>query len=146
MERWRSQFVRHASSRTMEAATMHDALAIARASYHAYVHKDRQAIDALLADGFHFTSPLDNRLDRATYFTRCWPNSQSIKGFEFIHLVQDGDRVFVTYESETTGGKKFRNTEILTIREGKITDAEVYFGWDVPHKAPKGSFVDSNDV
>jgi hypothetical protein len=26
----------------------------------------------LIAD-FHFTSPLDNRLDRETYFRRCWP-------------------------------------------------------------------------
>jgi ketosteroid isomerase-like protein len=112
---------------------MHDVVAIARASYEAYVHKDRQAIEVLLADDFHFTSPLDNRLDRATYFTRCWPNSQSIKGFEFIHLVQDGDRVFVAYGGETTGGKNFRNTEILTVRDGKITDAEVYFGRDVAH-------------
>jgi len=48
---------------------------IARASYLAYVHKDRAAIEALIGEDFHFTSPLDNHLDRSTYFTRCWPNS-----------------------------------------------------------------------
>src|SRR6185295_14695159 len=47
--------------------------AIARAAYEAYVTKDRAAIEALIADDFHFTSPLDNRLDRETYFRRCWP-------------------------------------------------------------------------
>jgi len=52
---------------------------VTRASYLAYVSKDRAAIEALIADDFHFTSPLDNRLDRATYFERCWPNSQMIE-------------------------------------------------------------------
>ena len=41
--------------------------AIAQAAYRAYVTKDRAALEALLADDFHFTSPLDNRLDRDTY-------------------------------------------------------------------------------
>ena len=54
---------------------------IARASYEAYVQKDRAAIEALIADDFHFTSPLDNRINRSTYFARCWPNSQEYQGF-----------------------------------------------------------------
>ena len=119
-----------------------DAVAIARASYKAYVTKDRAAIEALIADDFHFTSPLDNRLDRATYFARCWPNSESIDGFDFIHLVPDGEQVFVTYEGRG-GGRRFRNTEILTVKDGRITDAEVYFGWTIPHEARPGGFVDA---
>ena len=109
-------------------------IAIARAAYDAYVRKDRAAIEALLARDFHFTSPLDNRLDRDTYFRRCWPNSKVIEGFDFVHFVTDADRVFVTYEG--------RNTEILTIRDQHIVEAEVYFGWSLPHKAPQGGFVD----
>ncbi|MDR6288767.1 ketosteroid isomerase-like protein [Inquilinus ginsengisoli] len=119
-----------------------DVVAIARASYAAYVTKDRTAIETLIADDFHFTSPLDNRIDRATYFERCWPNSASIEGFEFVHLVPDGDRVFVTYEGRTKD-HRFRNTELLTIKGGKITDAEVYFGWSIPHKARPGGFLDA---
>jgi hypothetical protein len=46
---------------------------IARSAYEAYVKKDRAAIEKLIAADFHFTSPLDNRIDRATYFARCWP-------------------------------------------------------------------------
>ena len=52
-----------------------DNVSITRAIYEAYVRKDRDRIEALLAKDFHFTGPLDNRLDRKTYFERCWPNS-----------------------------------------------------------------------
>ena len=41
------------------------------------------------------------------------------------------DEVLVTYELTKIDGAVFRNTEILTLREGQIVLAEVYFGWDV---------------
>jgi ketosteroid isomerase-like protein len=110
-------------------------------SYRAYIDKDRAAIEALIAADFHFTSPLDNRIDRATYFARCWPNSANIAVFELVHIVPDDDRVFVTYEGRSTSGKRFRNSEILTVRDGKIVDVEVYFGWDIRHEAAEGGFV-----
>ena len=113
-------------------------IAIARAAYGAYADKDRAAIEALIADDFHFTSPLDNRIDRATYFARCWPNNAMIAGYNFISIAADGDRLFVA----NTSGKRFRNTEILTVRNGKIVDVEVYFGWSIPHGAAEGGFVD----
>ena len=43
-----------------------DPKSIARKSYQAYVDKDRAAIEAILSDDFHFTSPLDNRIKRET--------------------------------------------------------------------------------
>ena len=49
----------------------------------------------------------------------------------------------MTYEGKTTAGKRFRNTEIMTIQDGKITNVEVYFGWDVPHEASPGGFIDA---
>jgi ketosteroid isomerase-like protein len=119
-----------------------DPVAIVRACYEAYVSKDRAAIEALIADDFHFTSPLDNRIDRATYFARCWPLSAKVKGFDFIHLVAQENRVFVTYEGRNTDDHRFRNTEIVTVRDRKITDVEVYFGWSIPHEAPVGGFKD----
>ena len=128
------------ATRSIENVTARNA-AIARAAYEVYVTKDRAAIEELIADDFHFTSPLDNRLDRETYFRRCWPNSKMIKGFDLVNLVTDADRVFVTYEGRNTDGRRFRNTEILTIRDGYIVDVEVYFGWSVPHRAPQGGFV-----
>jgi ketosteroid isomerase-like protein len=120
----------------------YDPCEAARASYLAYVNKDRAAIDKLIADDFHFTSPLDNHIDRAIYFARCWPNSATTAEFDFIHIVPNGDHVFVTYEGRSTSGKRFRNSEILTVRDGKIVEAEVYFGWTIPHEAPKGGYID----
>lgn len=119
-----------------------DAVVIARAAYAAYVSKDRAAIEALIADDFHFSSPLDNRLDRDTYFARCWPNSNTTEGFEFIHLVRHDAQVFITYEALGADGHHFRNTEIVTVRGSQIVEVEVYFGWDLPHKAAVGSFMD----
>src|ERR1700738_3500052 len=95
---------------------------VTRAIYLAYVSKDRAAIEALIADDFHFTSPLDNRLDRSTYFRRCWPSSQRISSFDYIHLVADGKLVFVTYEGSNVDGGRFRNTEVLTVRGQQIVE------------------------
>jgi SnoaL-like domain len=119
-----------------------DAIAIARAVFQAYADKNRDALERIVGDDFHFTSPLDNRIDRNTYFDRCWPNSEWIDGFDFIHLVPDGDRVFVTYEGRSATRGRFRNTEILTISNGRLVNVEVYFGWGIPHKAGLGGFVD----
>ena len=127
---------------TQTASAKTDNVAIARAAYDAYVTKDRAAIEDLLSPDFHFTSPRDNRLDRDTYFLRCWPHSEQIARFDFVNLVPDANRVFVTYEGRNRDDRRFRNTEILTIHDHRIVDVEVYFGWSLPHGAPRGGFVD----
>ncbi len=119
-----------------------DPISVARRAYQAYVDKDRAGIEAIIGDDFHFSSPLDNRIDRAAYFARCWPSSETISDFRFCHLVQDGERAFVTYEGRRAAGKRFRNTEILTVKDGKLVEVEVYFGWSLPHEAPPGGSVD----
>jgi ketosteroid isomerase-like protein len=120
-----------------------DPISIARKSYRAFVEKDRATMEALLADDFHFTSPLDNRIDREIYFKRCWPNNKTIVDFDFVHLAGAGEQAFVTYEGQKSDGGRFRNTEILTVRDGKIVEVEVYFGWSIPHKAQVGGFIDA---
>jgi ketosteroid isomerase-like protein len=125
----------------MRMAMPEDITSIARACYHAYVAKDREAIEALIADDFRFTSPLDNGIDRERYFAICWPNSANTEGFEFVHMAADGEQVFVTYEGQSKNAR-FRNTEILTVRDGQIVAVEVYFGWNVPHEVPAGEHRD----
>jgi ketosteroid isomerase-like protein len=119
-----------------------DPIAVARATYAAYVNKDRAALEALIADDFRFTSPLDNGIDRASYFAICWPNSAQMESFAFVHLVAHGELVFVTYEGATNDAKKFRNTEVLTVRDGRVHGVEVYFGWSIPHRVAAGEHVD----
>ena len=109
----------------------HDRLQTARDCYRAYETEDRDLIEGLLTDDFVFYSPPDPGIDRARYFEICWPNAGMISAFEFKRLVESGEEVIVTYESTRTDGTRFRNTEVLTIPDGKISRAEVYFGWDL---------------
>ena len=118
-----------------------DPESLVRDCFQAWADSDRAWLEELLAEDFVFTSPLDNRLDRDTYFRHCWPNGSMIVGFDIKHLAVAGPCVFVTYEARNTGGKVFRNTELHRIRDGKIASVEVYFGWNLPHDAARGSFV-----
>ncbi len=61
------------------------------------------------------------------------------------HILVSGERVFVAYEIRMKDGRRFKNTELVTVKQGQIIDVEVYFGWTIPHKAPPGSFVPDKD-
>jgi ketosteroid isomerase-like protein len=108
-----------------------DRLTLARRMYEAYVSGDRRSVEEILSDDFAFYSPADVGIDRAMYFERCWPNSETSRGFEFTRLAEIGDEVFVTYEATRTDGSRFRNTEVLTFAGEKLSKAEVYFGWNL---------------
>jgi ketosteroid isomerase-like protein len=99
--------------------------------YEAFATGDRSFIEEHLTDDFTFSAPPDPLLDRAGYFTRCWPGAGKGQTFEFIRLIEAGDEVIVTYESKHPDGTKGRNTEILTFEGDKVSKAEVYFGWNV---------------
>jgi ketosteroid isomerase-like protein len=122
---------------------MPDQSDIVRAIFDAYVHKDRAAAEQLIADDFRFTGPLDNNIDRETYFSRCWPTSDTIADFKLLYVAEAGNRVFVTYEGRRQAGDGFRNTEMLLVEGGKVRAVEVYFGWRLPHPAAPGGFVNA---
>lgn len=81
-------------------------------------------------------------LTPAPELARCWPNAADMARFEIDRLAVMRDRVYVTYELTTKGGKRFRNTELLTVRDAQVHDVEVYFGWNIPHDAVDGGFID----
>ncbi len=112
---------------------------IARDCYDAYNKRDRIAFEALMADNFQFTSPLDNQINRQAYFELCWPNGEAVIVLTLQHVAVVGDKAFVTYEGLKRDGQRFRNTELLTVKDGKISEVEVYFGWNVPHNVPLGT-------
>jgi ketosteroid isomerase-like protein len=115
------------------AVVMHTTEDIVRACYEAYVDKDRAVIENLLSHDFRFTSPRDNAIDRSAYLERCWPNSDKFRRIDVERIFVRVNEAFVTYEAEMNDGRRFRNTEFLSTRDGKITRVEVYFGWNVPH-------------
>jgi ketosteroid isomerase-like protein len=108
-----------------------DRLQTARDCYRAYESGNRGVLEENLSDDFTFFSPPDPGIDRATYFERCWPNAELIDSFDFVRLIESGDEVVVTYEATKADGSRFRNTEILTFTGNKVSQVEVYFGWDL---------------
>jgi ketosteroid isomerase-like protein len=98
--------------------------------YRAYERRDRDALEAALADDFTFSSPYDDRIGKAEFLERCFPNPDLVS-FAFKRIVDGGDEVVVTYEYERKQGGRTRNTEVLALRDGRIASAEVYFGWVV---------------
>ena len=109
----------------MKATNVSD---LVRKYFRAYETKDRKAVEALLSDDFTFTSPYDDHIDREEYFERCWPSSERISAFSIEKLFEQGNEVFVRYQLQPKAGESFRNTEHMTIEDGKIKQVDVYFG------------------
>jgi ketosteroid isomerase-like protein len=109
---------------------------LVRKYYGAYQERNRKTLEDGLTDDFTFTSPYDDKIDKATYFERCWPNSQRMT-LSLEQIAVQADEAFVRYRSVTPEGKEFRNTEFLTFRGDKIATVDVYFGATYLH----GDFV-----
>jgi hypothetical protein len=104
---------------------------LVRRYFHAYETRDRNAIEELLSADFIFTSPLDDHIDRAAYFGRCWPNSEQIKAFHIEKLFAVGSQAFILYELFPLHGSSFRNTEFIVKEGNKIKEVVVFFGSQV---------------
>jgi len=99
-----------------------------RALFAAYLSNDRKAVEDAFTDDFHFTSPYDDQIDKATYFVRCWRVTDWIERHELERIFVEGDEAFVTYRCVAKGGKNFRNTEFFSFEGDKIKRIDVYFG------------------
>src|SRR4051812_1310868 len=99
-----------------------------RAIFAAYLSSDRSYVEATLSDDFRFTSPYDDNIEKATYFERCWKNSDWIERHELERIFVVGDEAFVTYLCVAKGGKRFRNTEFFAFAGDKVKRIDVYFG------------------
>jgi ketosteroid isomerase-like protein len=108
-----------------------------RRLFAAFHKKDRKVAEELLADDFTFSSPRDDRISKAEYFERCWPNSDRIRNFEIEQLFEKGNEAFVRYVAQrTSDGVRFRNTEYFRVEGGKIKEVDVYFGRDLVTDLP----------
>jgi len=105
-----------------------DKAEIVRALFAAYLANDRKFVEDTLAEDFRFTSPYDDNIDKATYFERCWRNSDWIERHEIERIFVEGDEAFVTYKCSAKGGKNFRNTEFFIFEGDRVKRIDVYFG------------------
>jgi ketosteroid isomerase-like protein len=95
-----------------------------RAFFDSYLAQDRAAAERLAAEDFVFTSPQDDHIDRATFFERCFPTADRFKDNQLLVVVPtEVDDVFVLYEYELEGGQRYRNTEVITVQDGRLTEA-----------------------
>ena len=101
---------------------------IIRAIFAAYLSNNRKVVEAALTNDFRFTSPYDDNIDKATYFERCWKNSDWIARHELEKILVEGDQAFVTYNCVAKSGKNFRNTEFFSFEGDKVKRIDVYFG------------------
>jgi ketosteroid isomerase-like protein len=102
---------------------------LARRYYRVYQAADREALEALLAPGFTFTSPWDDHIDRATYFSHCFVHAGEFRFAEDMQVFAQGDDVVVVYSTEGKQGGTFRNAELLRFEGGQIASIEVFFGF-----------------
>ena len=114
---------------------------IIRTLFAAYMANDRKAVEDTLTEDFRFTSPYDDRIDRKTYFERCWRDTGWIERHELEKILVEGDEAFVTYKCLVKGGKSFRNTEFFAFADDKIKSIDVYFGASYQN----GVFVRQNE-
>jgi len=111
--------------------------------FDAYLTRRRDVMDSGLTDDFRFTSPYDDAIDKATYFERCWPNAERMRGLDVERVFVDGDQAFVTYLFTAPDKKSFRNTEFWTFAGDRLREVHVYFGESyqggkfIPQQPPK---------
>ena len=100
-----------------------------RANFDAYLRQDRAACEALLADDMTFTSPQDDHIDKGAFLERCFPTADRVSRQELLHVVRaDDQNVFVMYEYDLKTGGTHRNTELITVVDGRIVEVQVFFG------------------
>jgi hypothetical protein len=111
-----------------------DLIEKAKSYYHAYERQDPDFVAGELADGFTFTSPFDDHIDRDEYFRCCWPAKPLHEEFDFVAIAQDGDSVTIVYlatmrcANAVHPDMTFRNAELMTFENGKLKSVEVFFG------------------
>ncbi|MFJ5674022.1 nuclear transport factor 2 family protein [Streptomyces sp. NPDC093097] len=108
---------------------------VVRAAFAAYSAQDRPAMERLLAEEFVFTSPQDDHIDRAAFLDVCFPTADRFRSQELLDVVPcDGGRAFVRYEYELLTGERHRNVEVMTVRDGRLVETQVYFGGRFPQE------------
>lgn len=105
---------------------------VVRAVFAAYLAQDRETAAALIDDGFVFTSPQDDHIDKAAFLERCFPTADRLVSQEILEVVNAGDDgVFILYEYALRTGERHRNAEFITVRDGRLVETQVFFGGPV---------------
>ena len=119
-----------AQSSTPQAAGAQNALneKVVKAFFTAFEKKNWNSLQQIFADGFTFSSPVDDHISVKKFKERCWPNAYKIKKIDVDKVIINGDEAVVITNGWTTAGKLFRNCDHFKLKDGKITSDECFFG------------------
>jgi hypothetical protein len=120
--------------------------AAVRKYYKLWEKKDNDwgPFDAILADDFTFSSPVDiEPLSKATFKKNCWDTQIAFtKGFDLELVMVKGDEALVKYVGHTMNGKSFRNMEYHQLRNQRIVAIKCYFGANMTFPSAVSSQTD----
>jgi ketosteroid isomerase-like protein len=103
---------------------------IIRKWYAAWVNKDLDTFNMLLADNFTFSSAAgDDHISKSAFKKQCWDTQvEFIEQSDLERITIGAEDAFVKYLCHTKNGNSFRNVEYLRIKNGKLESIECYFG------------------
>ena len=113
------------------AATSHadtDQEKAVKAYYQGFETHDWSLVTTQLADGFTFTTPINDHIKLPEFKDQCWGTNKFFKAVKFVKLVPSGDGLLLLVEITTTDNKVVRNMDAYTFDHGKIKTVEVFFG------------------
>lgn len=116
------------AQRRAKPETGGDCATVARNFFEAFRDRRKDDLEALMSPDFVFNSPYDDHIGKREYFERCWPNGERFAEMTIERVTPDAEGAYVTYFVTTIEGKSFRNTEYLTVTDGKASAANVFFG------------------
>lgn len=99
-----------------------------RQYFEAFRTQDRELIESLLHPEFQFMSPIDDPMNISSFFSRCWPLSESTEDVHILNMASDGELVFCRYDMHMSGDRHFCNVDTFLVKEGKIFGQQAYFG------------------
>ena len=108
-------------------------LNIIKEYFSCYETSDKGALEKLLDDKFEFSSPHDTRLDKSTYFERCWGFNKKVKQYQILKFLGNKNEAFLSYRAVTYDKHEIENAEYFEIKGGKILKIKVYYG-NLPEK------------
>lgn len=99
-----------------------------KAYYAGFETHDWTKVANQLADGFTFTTQMNDHISAKDFKETCWPTNKFMKKANLLEMVPSGDKLWVLVEMKTTDDKLVRNVDVYTFSAGKIKTIEVFFG------------------
>ncbi len=112
---------------TGDQSHLRSASNITGAFFETCLAQDRQKAERLLADDFSFTSPQDDHIDKTAFLEPCFPTVDRLNSQEILEIVRAGeDDVFILSDHEPKNTDRYRNTDSITVRKGRLVQAQVF--------------------